>query len=143
MAKELAALVATVAALHGRMTEAISRAQQDVRLLGDLHQELSASLNRLWRVCEEPAPPSPRPDAPRMLRIDEVSERIGLCRSSVWRMVKEGRFPSPQRLSRRAVGWLDVQIDDWLSGREPAGQLYVGEKASLSDRALDRRRRAE
>jgi prophage regulatory protein len=53
----------------------------------------------------------------RVLRIVEVSERVGLCRSSIWRMVKENQFPHPSHLSKRAVGWLDIQIDEWLRTR--------------------------
>jgi prophage regulatory protein len=52
-----------------------------------------------------------------MLRLSDVQRRVGLGRSSIWRMVKEARFPAPRRLSTRAIGWLGSEIDDWLKAR--------------------------
>ena len=120
MSEELAALIGKVAELHGRASEINRRIQHDTQLLMAVQQELSAALSgigALWIAV--PAPPqAPLPVDSRMLRIVEVSRRIGLCRSSVWRMVKDGQFPPPRQLSSRAVGWLDAEIGEWLTSRE-------------------------
>ena len=128
MAYELAPLIGRVAELHGRATEIISRTRQDAQLLMNVHQELSVVLSSLWELCKAAPPPTTPPTGPRVLRIVEVSNRIGLGRSSVWQMVKEDQFPAPRRLSRRAVGWLDTQVDEWLRARA-ATHDHAGPKA--------------
>jgi len=45
--------------------------------------------------------------------------------------VAEGTFPRPISLGARAVGWVDTEVDAWVSGRieqsrkAPAGRLQV------------------
>ena len=53
----------------------------------------------------------------KVLRLDEVIERVGLRRSSIYSYIKQGRFPVPISLGARAVGWLDHEISEWLSAR--------------------------
>jgi prophage regulatory protein len=133
MTTELVAQIARVSELHGRATEIASRIREDARLIADVQRELSVSLQRLWQLHDEAKPPVVSQAAkPRMLRLAEVLKRVGLGRSSVWRMVKENRFPAPRRLSTKAIGWLDDEIDDWLKARtssagsaEPKRRLRV------------------
>lgn len=48
----------------------------------------------------------------KVLRLDEVIERVGLRRSSIYSYIKQGRFPVPISLGARAVGWLDHEISE-------------------------------
>ena len=41
----------------------------------------------------------------QILRIREVNARTGLPRSSVYALIKAGKFTSQIRLGKRAVGW--------------------------------------
>lgn len=50
----------------------------------------------------------------KILRLRRVLEKTGMGRSSVWRMVKEGTFPAPIKLSPRMVGWVEEEVNDWL-----------------------------
>jgi prophage regulatory protein len=52
-----------------------------------------------------------------ILRRVQVQERVGLSRSSIYKLVKEGKFPKPVSLGARAVGWRDSHIDQWLEER--------------------------
>lgn len=52
-----------------------------------------------------------------MLRVDEVCRRTGLSRSQVHRLVDELNFPRPIRLSKRAVAWVEGEIEAWLQER--------------------------
>lgn len=56
----------------------------------------------------------------RAIRIDEVCKLTGLGRTTIWRAVKEGRFPKPIKLGERAVGWLESDIVAWLESRRVA-----------------------
>jgi prophage regulatory protein len=59
-------------------------------------------------------------DPSQILRLPAVSEAVGLTRSSIYRLMDEGLFPRPVKLSPRAVGWRRGQIDEWLATRPTA-----------------------
>ena len=50
-----------------------------------------------------------------ILRLPAVKARTGLSRSSIYLRVSEGSFPLPIALGGRAVGWVEAEIDDWIS----------------------------
>lgn len=53
-----------------------------------------------------------------ILRIDEVTERVGLSRATIWRREQNGEFPSRRDLGGSAVGWVESEINEWISDRE-------------------------
>ena len=63
------------------------------------------------------APSTPPNTGPRFLRFRELGKRVGLSRSSVWRLERAGEFPQHRRLSPNAVGWWEPEIDAWLRAR--------------------------
>ena len=65
---------------------------------------------------------TPTPKKPgKLLRLPAVEERTGFKKSSVYAGVKAGTFPAPVRLSARAVGWREEDIDRWVSERVTVG----------------------
>jgi prophage regulatory protein len=53
-----------------------------------------------------------------ILRWRAVSARTGLSRPTIWRLVREGRFPRPVQLSSaQAVGWLASEVETWIQAR--------------------------
>jgi prophage regulatory protein len=58
--------------------------------------------------------PSP---STRILRKPAVIERVGLSDTTIWRLMREGKFPRPVRLSENAVGWRELDIDAWIESR--------------------------
>ena len=56
----------------------------------------------------------------RLLRIDEVLEIVGVSKSVLYEMIARGEFPRPYRISKRAVGWREEDIDDWKESLPPA-----------------------
>jgi predicted DNA-binding transcriptional regulator AlpA len=48
---------------------------------------------------EPAAAPLPVPDHPRLLTVREVEERVGFSRIHIWRLERDGRFPSRVRVS--------------------------------------------
>lgn len=55
-----------------------------------------------------------------MLRREEVEARCGLTRSTIYRLMREDKFPLPKRLGPRAVRWSSSEIDTWLAARPRA-----------------------
>ena len=56
---------------------------------------------------------------PRILRRPQVEASTGLSRSTLYAMMAEGEFPQPVRLGKRAVGWSEAAIAEWLESRKP------------------------
>jgi predicted DNA-binding transcriptional regulator AlpA len=52
---------------------------------------------------EPAAAPLPVPDHPRLLTVREVEERVGFNRIHIWRLEREGRFPSRVRVTDNAA----------------------------------------
>jgi len=58
--------------------------------------------------------------AKKVIRRREVEARIGLACSTIYAMMADDRFPRPVKIGRRAVGWVEEDIDKWLSDRKPS-----------------------
>ena len=60
----------------------------------------------------------------RILRCQEILERIGVSKATLYRMVKRGDFPKQCRLgSGRAVGWHSQDVDAWFAQHRSAATL--------------------
>jgi len=56
----------------------------------------------------------------RVMRRPEVERVTGISRSTLYEMIKSGEFPKPMRLGKRAVGWPETVVSDWLDSRPTA-----------------------
>ncbi|WP_439825373.1 helix-turn-helix transcriptional regulator [Aeromonas caviae] len=54
---------------------------------------------------------------PSFERIAAVTARTGVPRSSLYRLIKQGRFPSPIKLSERSSAWRSSDVDAWIAAR--------------------------
>jgi prophage regulatory protein len=50
----------------------------------------------------------------RILRINAVQERTGLCRSTLYRKMQNGTFPQSIKISTRCAGWRESAVIQWL-----------------------------
>lgn len=50
----------------------------------------------------------------RFIRLEEVINKVGLSRSSIYRRIENDGFPKPVLLGGRASGWLESEVDEWL-----------------------------
>ena len=55
---------------------------------------------------------------PRILRMPELTRQVGLSRATIYRLLRNHRFPRPIRLGERAVGWRTKDIDGWIANRD-------------------------
>ena len=53
----------------------------------------------------------------RILKIDDVLDRTGLARRTLYQEISEGRFPRAVQLTTRRVGWPEADIEAWLQER--------------------------
>lgn len=56
-----------------------------------------------------------------LVRMHQVEERVSLKKSTIYAMVQKGDFPSPVRLSARAVAFRSEEIEAWIASREATG----------------------
>jgi prophage regulatory protein len=58
-------------------------------------------------------------DSVRIVRPDEVRNRLGVSRAKFADMVAKGQFPKPFTIipGGRAVGWLRGDVDAWIMER--------------------------
>lgn len=54
----------------------------------------------------------------RILRMNQVMEVTGLSKATIYRRIKEGRFPKQVPIAVRAVGFRASDIQAWLDGLE-------------------------
>jgi prophage regulatory protein len=52
-----------------------------------------------------------------ILRLPIVKARTGLSRSTIYQRAADGTFPKPVNLGARAVGWLEAEVDAWLTAQ--------------------------
>ncbi|MFI0458548.1 MAG: helix-turn-helix transcriptional regulator [Candidatus Thiodiazotropha endolucinida] len=53
----------------------------------------------------------------RILRLPQVIDRTGRSKSWIYDAMKTGDFPPQVKLSKQAVGWLEADIDQWITKR--------------------------
>jgi prophage regulatory protein len=53
----------------------------------------------------------------RVLRLDAVVQVTGLGRSTIYKLIGTGEFPSPVPLTGRSVGWLQSEVRSWIRSR--------------------------
>lgn len=52
-----------------------------------------------------------------VLRLPIVKARTGLARSTIYLRMSQGTFPKQVSLGARTVGWVESEIEAWLSNR--------------------------
>ena len=60
-----------------------------------------------------------RPVVPRdrLIRLPDVEGATGCKKSTIYELMKAGRFPKPVRLSARHVAWPEASVLQWVQDR--------------------------
>jgi prophage regulatory protein len=53
----------------------------------------------------------------RVLRLPQVCSVTGLCRSMIYQLEAEQRFPRRIKIGTRAVGWIEGEVQGWVTQR--------------------------
>ena len=64
--------------------------------------------------------PTPHQDSTTndsILRWPDVQKRVGICRSHAHQLIARNQFPAPIKLGPRASGWLESEINTWITQR--------------------------
>lgn len=50
-----------------------------------------------------------------ILRLPAVKARTGLSRSTIYAKISEGDFPAQVSLGKRAVGFVESEVEQWIT----------------------------
>jgi len=64
----------------------------------------------------------------RLLKIDEVKRRVGLGKTMIYRLIQDGKFPAPYKISPFAARWSNQEIVAWI---EEVKDGFEGKKRKL------------
>ncbi|WP_198169945.1 helix-turn-helix transcriptional regulator [Burkholderia pseudomallei] len=51
-----------------------------------------------------------------------LTDRVGLSKSEIYRRVAAGRFPQSVKLGPKSVGWLESDVDAWITSMQDAAK---------------------
>ena len=75
-------------------------------------------------------------DRDQLLTRTEVESRVGLTKTTIYRLMRAGRFPEPLKISTRAVRWSASEIEG-LARRPPAGERRSARRLKMPDKAFN------
>ena len=56
----------------------------------------------------------------------DLEKKLGLSRSTIYRMMDAGNFPRPVQIGTRAVGWCSLEIENWMDNRNRSTIIRQG-----------------
>ena len=79
----------------------------------------------------------------RFIRTRQVLEMIGVGRTTLWKMVQEGSFPRPVRITERNSGYLLAAVEQWMQLRTQGLPWQPNGRGRISSHGSARRARAK
>ncbi len=52
----------------------------------------------------------------QLLRRDEVMKKVGICKSTLYKLIRESGFPQPVRVGASST-WVESEVDAWITAR--------------------------
>lgn len=66
----------------------------------------------------------------RILRLPTVKAITGLARSTIYLRISKGDFPPPISLGSRAVGWIEEDVNNWITQKINASRKHYDSEQS-------------
>jgi prophage regulatory protein len=60
----------------------------------------------------------------RILKAKEVAERTSISIPHIRHLARDGKFPEPIPLTENRSGWLEQDVDEWISERVRSFRVY-------------------
>jgi prophage regulatory protein len=52
-----------------------------------------------------------------IIRLPQAIKKTGLSRSTIYSLISRGEFPQKIQLSTRSIGFLESEINDWVTSK--------------------------
>ncbi len=62
----------------------------------------------------------------QILKMPEVIRLTGLARSTIYKLISENRFPKQIKLTSFSSGWLQSEVEAWITDRVAASRDMGG-----------------
>lgn len=59
----------------------------------------------------------------KILRLKQVMDMTGLARSTIYKLIAEGKFPHQIELTERSCGWVLSEVERWIMARIEAREV--------------------
>jgi prophage regulatory protein len=72
-------------------------------------------------MANQHTPQHPEPDPLKSgynLRVSTLAPRLGISKNQIWRLVREGKFPKPIKLSEKVTVWKADDVLAWLDSKQ-------------------------
>lgn len=53
----------------------------------------------------------------KLLKLPDVCNAVAMRKGGVYKAIREGRFPAPVKLGKRAVAWPESVVQSWIANR--------------------------
>jgi len=53
-------------------------------------------------------------DKLKIIKLPKVMEMTTFCRTTIYRLIEQGKFPKQIKLAERSSGWLENEVLDYL-----------------------------
>jgi len=53
----------------------------------------------------------------KLLRIGQVVDKVGLSRTTIWRLRQSRDFPEPAAIHGSCIAWSEAEVDNWIRQR--------------------------
>jgi len=98
------------------MTLVKGYAMQKAKQLNAVGKKLNAEIRKNTHSVQ------PAQSSNKIIRLPATIQKTGLSRSTIYSLLKAGKFPQRIQLSARSMGFLESEIDEWLSAKADARQ---------------------
>ena len=71
-----------------------------------------------------PSEVTPRSAPIRILRLAQVIDMTGLGKTKIYELQAQGRFPMSVRITAHSVGWVEHEVQAWLTRRLAERKLF-------------------
>ena len=61
----------------------------------------------------------------KFLRQPSVSEKVGLNRSQIYKLIQQVEFPEPIKLGSKISVWIEEKLEAWMDTKIPQWPLKV------------------
>jgi prophage regulatory protein len=58
------------------------------------------------------------PPQDRFIKLKEVLARVGLSRTSLYELIKAGKFPKQIKLTNRSSAWSEQAVNAWMDAKK-------------------------
>lgn len=100
----------------GELIQERQLAISEILRLQAIVREIDAEPHSIGHICQSrPAAPAPKLAQGDLLTLKDLCTLLSLARSTIYGLIKAGRFPQPLQVGRRAVRWRRADVERWQS----------------------------